>query len=184
MAVIGDATEKTIMILATKNMRPIPLLLAGMLALGPVAEAAAVKNDWSKVRNVQPGMRTWVRRYQSEVPKGQPKVVHGRFASAGPDTITLMLSDGDSVTFEKRAVHRVSVRRPASQRWPAWAAAGGMLALNHTVIASQFEGSDHEEVSTFIGILDLLTIAPVWAAFYFGMTRKPIYDVPKKQRNN
>ena len=98
------------MILETKNMRAIPLLLVGLLAFVPAAEAAEVRADWSKVRETQPGRQTWVRRYKNEVPKGQPRGVRGRFASADADNITLILSDGQSVTFEKHAVGRVSVR--------------------------------------------------------------------------
>ncbi len=168
------------MIATTKNMRVILLLLAGVLASGPPAEAAGVKNDWSQVRKVQPGMRIWVRLYKNEAPKGQPQVVRGRFASASADGVTLMLSDGNSATFEKRAVRRVSVRRPASQRWPAGVAAGSMAAVNLALI----RGADSEDASATLGILTLVTTVPVWAAVHFGMARKPIYDVPAESGNN
>ena len=170
------------MILETKNMRAIPLLLVGLLAFGPAAEAAAVKNDWSKVRKTQQGRQTWVRRYKSEVPKGQPRVVPGRFASAGADSITLILSDGGSVTFEKRAVRRVSVRRPVRQRWPVYVAAATMMALNHTVIVPHVGGTEQEPI--VFGLLNLLTTAPVLLVGHFGLGRKIICEAPAKHRTN
>ena len=170
------------MILETKNMRAIPLLLVGLLAFGPAAEAAAVKNDWSKVRKTQQGRQTWVRRYKSEVPKGQPRVVPGRFASAGADSITLILSDGGSVTFEKRAVRRVSVRRPVRQRWPVYVAAATMMALNHTIIGTRVAGTEQEAFVPWM--LDLLTTVPILAVGHFGLTRKIIYEVPAQHRND
>ena len=155
------------------------LLQALLLAVPPPA-AAKIRSDWSSVQAVEAGRRTVVRLYKSKAPKGQPQVVRGRFASASADSITLMLSDGNSATFEKRAVRRVSVRRPAGRRWPAGVAAGSMAAVNLALI----RGVDSEDASATLGILTLVTTVPVWAAVHFGMARKPIYDVPAESGNN
>ena len=170
------------MILETKNMRAIPLLLVGLLAFVPAAESAEVRADWSKVRETQPGRQTWVRRYKNEVPKGQPRGVRGRFSSADADNITLILSDGQSVTFEKHAVGRVSVRRSVRQRWPAYVAAAAMMALNHAVIVPHVGGTEQEPI--VFGVLNLLTTAPVLLVGHFGLGRKIIYEAPAKHRTN
>ena len=171
------------MILETKNMRAIPLLLVGLLAFVPAAEAAEVRADWSKVRETQPGRQTWVRRLQERSPQGAaPGGVRGRFASAGADNITLILSDGQSVTFEKHTVGRVSVRRSVRQRWPAYVAAAAMMALNHAVIVPHVGGTEQEPI--VFGLLNLLTTAPVLLVGHFGLGRKIIYEAPAQHRND
>ncbi len=154
--------------------------LAVLLLAAVLPATAGIKSDWSRVREVEPGTKVWVRLYKNEVPRGTARVVPGRFASAGAASVAIVLSDGNSVTFEKRVVRRVSVRRPARQRWPAGVAAGGMAAINIALI----RGVDSEDAAATLGILSLLTTVPVWAAVHFGMTRKPIYDVPAEQRND
>ncbi len=168
------------MTLAARNMRALPLLLAAGMLCQTAAAGARIKSDWSRVREVEPGTKVWVRLYKNETPKGRPRVVLGRFASAGADSVAIVLSDGKTAAFEKRAVRRVSVRRPARQRWPAGVAAGGMAAIDLALI----RGVDAEDAAATLGILSLLTIAPVWAAVHFGMTGKPIYDAPEEQRTD
>ena len=170
------------MILETKNMRAIPLLLIGFFAFVSAAEAAAVKNDWSKVRKTQPGRQTWVRRYKNEVLKGQPRGVCGRFASADADNIALILSDDQSATFEKRDVRRVSVRRPVRQRRPAYVAAAAMMTLNHAVIGTRVAGTEQEPF--VFGVLNLLTTVPILTVGHFGLTGKIICQAPAKHRND
>ena len=116
--------------------------------------------------------QTWVRRYKNEVPKGQPRGVRARFASADADNITLILSDGQSVTFEKHAVGRVSVRRSVRQRRPAYVAAPQcrQCRLNHAVIVPRVGGTEQEPF--VFGVLNLLTTAPVLLVGHFGWVEK------------
>ena len=78
------------------------------------------KADWSRVQAVPHHRKTVVWLYQGEAPQENRKI-KGRFDSATADSITLVLEDGQTRTFQKSAVRKVLTRRPFRKRGAGWA---------------------------------------------------------------
>ena len=151
------------------------LLQALLLAVPPPA-AAKIRSDWSRVQAVETGQRTWVQLYKDETP-GEDLKVKGRFESATAESITLVLPDGQTRTFERQAVRKVLVRRPFAQRWPGWAAMG----ITATILETLSAMDDPFSAGLRAQAHGVFTI-PVGLAFFYGSRLKGIYNVPPKHR--
>ena len=151
------------------------LLQALLLAVPPPA-AAKIRSDWSKVQAVEAGRPTVVLLYAEEAPAGARKI-KGRFESATDESITLVLPDGQTHTFEKRVVRKILVRRPFAQRWPGWAA----LGITATILEMLSAMDDPFSASLRAQAHAVYTI-PIGLAFFYGSRLKGIYNVPPKHR--
>ena len=151
------------------------LLQALLLAVPPPA-AAKIRSDWSKVQVVEAGQRTWVQLYKDEAPEKDLKV-KGRFESATAESITLVLPDGQTRTFERQAVRKVLVRRPFAQRRPGWAAMG----ITATILETLSAMDDPFSAGLRAQAHGVFTI-PIGLAFFYGSRLKGIYNVPPKHR--
>ena len=76
---------------------------------------SAKKADWSRVQAVPHNTKTTVRLYQDSAPR-EGRRIRGRFVSATANSITLVLEDGQTRTFQKSAVHKVLTRLPFRKR--------------------------------------------------------------------
>ena len=156
------------------------LLQALLLAVPPPA-AAKIRSDWSKVQMVEAGQRTWVQLYKDEAPEEDLKV-KGRFESATAESITLVLPDGQTRTFERQAVHKVLVGRPFANRAPGWVAMGVTAGILETLSAvASARASDSYEPRRKALLHTMLTI-PIGLAFFYGSRLKGIYNVPPRHR--
>ena len=103
------------------------LVLLLVLASAPAVEAGlGMKSDWSKVQAVARGTRTTVVLYKDQAPRGKRKT-RGHFQSATVEAIRLLLPDGQTSTFQKRAVRKVLVPRPLKKPVPGMDHLGGCL---------------------------------------------------------
>ena len=104
-------------------------MLLLVLASAPAVEAGlGMKSDWSKVQAVARGTRTTVVLYKDQAPRGKRKT-RGHFQSATVESIRLLLPDGQTSTFQKRAVRKVLVPRPLKKRYQGWLTLAVALVL-------------------------------------------------------
>ena len=160
---------------------PLTKSLVVFLLLTAAAPAAAkIRSDWSRVQAVEAGQRTWVQLYKGEVPE-EDLTVKGRFESATAESITLVLPDGQTRTFEKQAVRKVLVSRPFANRVPGWAALGVTAGILETLsaVASTADGlyTARRKAQAHV----ILTL-PISFAFFYGSRMGGIYNVPPKHR--
>ncbi len=156
-------------------------LLQALLLAAPPPAAAKIRSDWSKVRAVEAGQRTWVQLYEGEA-REEDLLVKGRFESATAESITLMLSDGQTRTFKKQAVRKVLIGRPFANRVPGWAAMGVTAGILETLSAvASARASDGYEPRRKALLHAMLTI-PIGLAFFYGSRMGGIYNVPPKHR--
>ena len=94
-----------------------------VLAFAPESQAKP-GSDWSRVQGVEAAREVRIVLHDDESPKGRRKL-NGVFASATDDSLTIVLRDGTTRTFQRGDVRRVSVKRPFLQRREAW----GVTAL-------------------------------------------------------
>ena len=151
------------------------LLQILLLAASPLA-AAKIRSDWSKVRAVETGRPAMVLLYADEAPASARKI-KGRFESATAESITLVLPDGQTRTFEKQTVSKILVRRPFAQRWPGWAAMG----ITATILETLSAMDDPFSAGLRAQAHAVYTI-PIGLAFFYGSRLKGIYNVPPKHR--
>ncbi len=150
-------------------------LLQALLLAAPPPAAAKVRSDWSKVRMVEAGRPAVVLFYADEAPAGARKI-KGRFESAAAESITLVLQDGQTLTFEKRVVRKILVRRPFAKRWPGWAALGISSVLWGTFVALM------QDMPASAVALSGSFVVPPTVAFFAGSRMGGIYNVPPKHR--
>ena len=156
------------------------LLPALLLAVSPPA-AAKIRSDWSRVQAVEAGQRTWVQLYKGEAPAEDLKV-KGRFESATAESITLVLPDGQTRTFEKQAVRKVLVRRPFANRVPGWAAMGVTAGILETFSAVAARRASEGFTSSARAQAHAMFTIPIGLAFFYGSRMGGIYNVPPKHR--
>lgn len=132
--------------------------LAAALALSIVPPAGAQgKSDWSRVRSLQPGMRTTVKLFEDEAPKGK-RTIKGKLASVTPESITLATGGASSQTFARQAVRQVLAARPYFRRVGGPIGAGIGLLLVYGV-APRFLSSSYD--FTAVGSVLFTAIAAV-----------------------
>ncbi len=131
---------------------------------------SAKKADWSRVQTVPHNRKTVVRLYQDAASRDNRRI-KCRFHSATADSITLVLEDGQTRTFPKRAVRKVLIPRPFSKRTPGWIATGTTAAILIGLVGPWD-----------LGMGMYLLIPVVGAISFLGSEMGPIYDVPTKHR--
>lgn len=120
------------------------LLVVALLcsSQAPAAKASGrIKGDWSRVQTVTPGTRTTVLLYKDLAPRGKRKI-KGRFHSATPESVTILLKQGQTRTVEKKDVRRVLVYRPIGNRYEIFAAPVAVTALIFRVLLSTTTGAE------------------------------------------
>lgn len=132
--------------------------------------ATAKKTDWSRVQAVPHNTKTQVQLYLDAAPPESWRI-KGRFDSATADSITLVIKDGQTRTFQKQAVRKVLVYRPFAKRWPGWVATG--------ITAGILIG--------IVGPLDIkremyLLIPIIGGVFFLPSGMGRIYEVPLEHR--
>ena len=155
-------------------------LLQALLLAAPPPAAAKIRSDWSKVREVEAGRRTWVQLYEGEA-REEDLMVKGRFESATAENITLVLRDGQTRTFKRQSVRKVLVSRPFANRVPGWAAMGVTAGILETLSAVASRASDGYDAGRRAQAHAMLTI-PIGLAFFYGSRMGGIYNVPPKHR--
>ena len=161
------------------------LLLLGVALVTPAAcTGARLLAEWSAVQATEPGRRVRLLLYQDRTPSGSLKV-DGRFVEATSDSVTLVLKNGSTRTFESRTVRRVSRRRPFFKRTKAWVITG--LALT---VVGIFASADTDLSNLLFDFTDInigrslaIWFAPAYALAAIGSTRIMIYNVPRKHRS-
>ena len=137
---------------------------------------SAKKADWSRVQAVSQDTKTKVLLYQDAAPP-ETRRIKGRFVSASADSITLMLENGQTRTFQKSAVRKMWNWRPVKKRKPGW------VALVIVAVIVEF-GMNIDLPPTALQRLlghGIYTL-PVAAAFFYGSQMKGIYNVPPRHR--
>ena len=154
------------------------LVLLLVLASAPAVEAGlGMKSDWSKVQAVARGTRTTVVLYKDQAPRGKRKT-RGYFQSATVEAIRLLLPDGQTSTFQKRAVRKVLVPRPPQKRYQGWVT----LAVAFGVF--QYLASiDGVSASEMVISHAALTAPATVIAFLVAPKMGEIYQVPLKHRD-
>ena len=136
----------------------------------------AKKADWSRVQAVPHNTKTEVRLYQDAAPP-ENRRIKGRFDSATAESITLLLKDGQTRTFQKSAARKVLTRRPFKKRTPGWIALGVTLAI------LAFMPLDSDDPRPILAPLAHATMTlPISAGFFYGSRMQGIYKVPSKRR--
>ena len=131
--------------------------------------AGAKKADWSRVQAVPHNRKTEVRLYQDTAPRESRKI-RGRFDSATADSITLRLKDGQTRTFHKSAVRKVSIYRPYIKRWQGWVAVMSTFLFTEAAFAGDIDRRGHT-----------ITL-PIAAGLFFVSGMKGIYIGPPGHR--
>ena len=131
---------------------------------------SAKKADWSRVQTVPHNRKTAVLLYQDAASRDNRRI-KGRFHSATADSITLVLEDGQTRTFPKRAVRKVLIPRPFSKRTPGWIATGTTAAILIGLVGPWD-----------LGMGMYLLIPVVGAISFLGSEMGPIYDVSRRHR--
>ena len=159
------------------------LVLLLVLASTPAAEAGlGVKSDWSEVQAVARGTRTTVVLYKDQAPRGKRKT-RGHFQSATVESIRLLLPDGQTSTFQKRAVRKVLAPRPLKKRYQGWIT----LAVAFGVLQGLLSWSasvDNVRTSTMVISHAVLTVPVTVIAFLVAPKMGEIYSVPLKHRDS
>ena len=144
----------------------------------PVAEAGfGVKSDWSKVQAVARGTRTTVVLYKDQAPRRNRKI-RGYFQSATVESIRLLLPDGQTSTFQKRAVRKVLVPRPLKKRYQGWITLA--VAFGVFQYLASIDGVSASEMARSHAAL---TAPATVIAFLVAPKMGEIYQVPLKHRD-
>ena len=155
------------------------LVLLLVLASAPAVEAGlGMKSDWSKVQAVARGTRTTVVLYKDQAPRGKRKT-RGHFQLATVEAIRLLLPDGQTSTFQKRAVRKVLAPRPLKKRYQGWITLA--VAFGVTQMLVNIDGASPSEV---FGSHAALTVPVTVIAFLVAPKMGEIYSVPLKHRDN
>ena len=155
------------------------LVLLLILVGWPPTAAGKIKSDWTRVQIVTPGTRTAVLLYKDQAPREKRKI-EGQFHSATPEAITLLLSDGQTLTLGKQAVEKVLVYRPIAKRYEGWITAGvigGIIAG----AAAKGEGNP-DPIPAGIGAAIVASVLGVPTVIVFLVAPKwsGVYNVPRK----
>ena len=146
------------------------------MAIASEAKKVAKKADWSRVQAVPRHRKTVVRLYEDAAPPASRRI-KGRFVSATPDSITLVLKDGQTRTVHKQDVRKVLTRRPFKKRKPGWIALGVTLAI---LAAMPLDSDDTRPILAPLAHASITF--PTAAAFFYGSRMKGIYNVPIQYR--
>ena len=158
------------------------LVLLLVLASAPAVEAGlGMKSDWSKVQAVARGTRTTVVLYKDQAPRGKRKT-RGHFQSATVEAIRLLLPDGQTSTFQKRAVRKVLVPRPLKKRYQGWITLAVGFGLLQSLL-SKSASVDNVRTSTMVISHATLTVPATVIAFLVAPKMGEIYQVPLKHRD-
>lgn len=160
------------------------LILGAVFAACPVCVGARLLAEWTPVQETEPGRRVRVALYEDRAPSG-PLKFDGRFASATPDSLTLVLRDGSTRTFARPAVRRVSRRRPIHKRTEAWVIAGLTATLvgvlQHLAIMDLHFGDDFASNKVLRSMA--IWSVPAWGLTAMSSSQALIYNVPLKHRS-
>lgn len=160
------------------------VLFVLVVMLLPVSGAECLANplkvDWSKVESVDPGKRIAVRVYKDKKTTKNSRI-KGRFVSARSNDITLVKSDGTSLTISKDIIRSIRVRiqiPPKKRVLLALATAGAVAVINVGVLfmLGAAGGVGHEGVPVYLH-LNLYTATPLALAAGFAKRREIIYKV-------
>ena len=132
--------------------------------------------DWPRVQAVKPDIKTNGQLYEDEVLPGDSEKIKGRFHSATADSLVLKFEDGNTDTFRRKAVRKVSTHRPI------WKRPAGWLTLVGTSTFTGIFGS-HKDVDLYSAWW-LLLIGPPTLLAFFGSPMERIYEVPPKHRDS
>ena len=158
------------------------LVLLLVLASAPAVEAGlGMKSDWSKVQAVARGTRTTVVLYKDQAPRGKRKT-RGHFQSATVEAIRLLLPDGQTSTFQKRAVRKVLVPRPLKKRYQGWITLAVGFGLLQSLL-SKSASVDNVSTSTMVISHAVFTVPATVIAFLVAPKMGEIYQVPLKHRD-
>lgn len=160
-----------------KSLRVI-LLLGAVLATAPACMGARLLAEWSAVEQTEPGRRVRVFLYEDRAPSATLKF-DGALASATSASVTLVLKDGSTQTFESRTVRRVSRRRPFFKRTRAWVITGAALVVVG-VFAELFR--DARPDPTYVPRGVAMGFMPIFAVASASSSHVIVYNVPEKHR--
>lgn len=160
------------------------LLVVALLfsSQAPAVEAAGkIKRDWSRVRAVTPGTRTTVLLYRDLAPPGK-REIKGRFHSATPESVTVLLGPGKTRTLEKRDVRRVLVFRPLGKRYQLGIATAVGLATGIPFGAVLTSADTDNQLRAFtIGMGAVLGLA-LGIGYMLAPKMGGIYNVPRNYK--
>ena len=158
------------------------LVLLLVVASAPAVEAGlGMKSDWSKVQAVARGTRTTVVLYKDQAPRGKRKT-RGHFQSATVESIRLLLPDGQTSTFQKRAVRKVLAPRPLKKRYQGWITLAVGFGLLQSLL-SKSASVDNVSTSTMVISHATITVPATVIAFLVAPKMGEIYQVPLKHRD-
>ena len=153
--------------------------MAAMLLLAGAPAMAKVRSDWSAVRAVQPGRRMVVVLYNDEAPRGERKI-KGVFASATAGDVTVLLSDGQTRTLQRRAVRKVRSSRPITKRRSGWISAG-IFGGSWQGFMSWVSETEGLSLPFMLGMHALVTLPALFVALS-TTDMGEIYNTPPKHR--
>ena len=149
-----------------------------VLVHSPPADAGWVRRDWSKVEIITPGIETNVRLYKGHAPKGK-RTIKGRFHSATAESVTLLLPDGQTGTYQKEVVEKVLVYRPVSKRYQGWLTLGIFGGIWAGAAATAEPGSgDDPPVWFAAAVVSAFVAGPTVIAFLIAPKMGGVYNVP------
>ena len=148
------------------------LTLSPVIALG--AGNAPKTSDWNRIHALSPGMITHVNILKDQALSGQRKF-KGIFSSSTETSITIISPIGQTITFQKRVISTVRVRRPFRKRY-----AGFAIGISTAVIAGYlYSGPRAWDLSTSAKfIFPALITAPATVAGFFMMPTRLVYRAP------
>ena len=160
------------------------LPLIAVILIGPRTAAGKTgKTEWSAVRGIEAGKKIRIKLYNDEAPDG-PRRFNGSFSAASADSVTIVLSDGVTRTFEKRAVRRMSVKRPFFNRPAAWVVTGMAAGLAQLLIYGLPDlallGGDTVSRAEASARSLAFIVVPAWAVATLALPWKTVYNVPAK----
>ena len=158
------------------------VLLLVLVGWPPVA-AAKIKSDWSRVQIVTPGTRTTVLLYKNQAPREKRKI-EGKFHSATPEAITLLLPDGQTRTVGKQGVEKVLVYRPIAKRYEGWVTAGVIGGIIAGAAAKSEAPSEPLPAGIGAAIVALVVGLPTVIVFLVAPKMRGIYNVPPGSRDS
>lgn len=152
------------------------LLLIAAILFHPPAIAAKLRPDWSSVRGIERGRKIQLVFYAAE----SLTPIKGRLDSVTANAVTIINTDGQTRTFARERVRKVSVRRPLSKNAHAWAAAG--LGLAFVGWSATQYADDNIERDRRTSALLLIVALPAWGITALATAYKSIYNVPAKHK--
>ena len=160
------------------------LFLTG-LALAGQPSAGKIRDDWAQVMSLDPGRKIAVALHQASrvdsLPRGKSKV-KGVLSSASGASITLQWKNGQSVTIDRDAVRKVSVRIPVDRRTKGWIGTAAVFGAVQVFASLMDRFDDDVPVEGYIQSHGFITI-PSAFLFLRGFGMKEIYNVPPWQES-